>query len=68
MLLAYNFTILYRKGLENVRVDILSRQQEYSRKLTERPRVILRERGDGGIEYNYKLLAIISIIENRDLE
>ena len=68
MLSAYNFTILYRKGSENIRADALSRQQEYSRKLTERPRAILRKRGDRGIEYNYKVLATISTIEDRDLE
>jgi hypothetical protein len=67
MLLVYYFSISYRKGSENARVDALSRQKEYSGKLTERPRVILRE-GSVDIEYNYELLVTISIVEDKKLE
>ncbi len=65
--MAYNFTITYRKGLENARADALSRRQDYSGKPTERPRAILKE-GEGGIEYNHELLATISVVEDDELE
>jgi hypothetical protein len=67
MLLVYYFSISYRKGSENARVDALSRQKEYSGKPTERPRVILRE-GSVGIEYNHELLVTISIVEDKKLK
>lgn len=65
--MAYNFVIIYHKRSENVRADVLSRRKDYLRKPTERPYTILRE-GHEGIEYNYELLAIISVIEDKDLE
>ena len=63
MLSAYNFIIIYRKKSENVRVDTLSRRQDYSGKPTERPRQMLREI-EQGLEYNYEVLATVSIVEN----
>ena len=58
---------MYQKGLKNIRADILSKQQEYSSKPTVRPRAILRK-GYKGIKYNHKLLAIIVVVENKELE
>ncbi len=65
--MAYNFTIIYRKGFENAKADALSRRQDYSGKPTKRPRAILKE-GDKGIEYNHELLATILVVEDDKLE
>jgi len=59
----YNFIITYRKESENIRVDILSRRQDYNKDIREKPRAILKEI-EGGFEYNYKLLAIVVIVED----
>ena len=63
---AYNFTISYRKGLENTRADALSRREDYAGKPTERARAILKK-GENGLEYNHELLATISIVEDDEL-
>ncbi len=65
--MAYNFTIIYRKGSKNTRVDALSKRQDYSGKPTERPQAILKE-GDKGIEYNHELLATILVVKDNELE
>ncbi|KFY47335.1 hypothetical protein V494_00038 [Pseudogymnoascus sp. VKM F-4513 (FW-928)] len=65
-LVAYNFTITYRKGSENARADALSRRTDYISPKEERPRVILKET-DVGMQYN-ELLATIATIENSELE
>ena len=46
---------------------MLSRRQDYTRKLTERPRAILKDIGVG-IEYNHELLATILVVEDTELE
>jgi hypothetical protein len=63
----YNFTITYRKGLENVRADALSRRQDYNKDIQEKPRAMLRETEDG-LEYNYELLATVAVVEDTRLE
>ncbi len=65
--MAYNFTIIYKKGLENARANALSKRQDYSGKPIERPQAILKE-GERGIEYNHKLLATILVVEDNKLE
>ena len=58
MLVEYHFEIQYTKGIENTRVDILSRKAELqnSKKLLG---AMLRQNTDGLIRYNYlKLTAI----------
>ena len=45
----------------------MSRRQDYSGKLTERPRAILKEES-GGLGYNHELLATIAIVEDTGLE
>jgi hypothetical protein len=67
VLILYNFTITYRKGSENTRVDTLSRRQDYNKDIREKPRAIFKEI-EGGLEYNYKLLAIVAIVEDIQLE
>jgi hypothetical protein len=59
--------INYYKGSKNTRADTLSRRQDYTSGSTKRPRVILKNVGDG-ITYNYKLLATILIVEDTELE
>ncbi|TVY55671.1 Transposon Tf2-11 polyprotein [Lachnellula suecica] len=49
-----------QKGSKNAQANVLSRQKEYSRKPTERPRAILKTT-DEGMEYNHELLATIAI-------
>ena len=65
--MSYNFTITYRKGLENTRANILSRKQDYNKDIWEKPRAILKETRDS-LKYNYKLLAIVVVIEDTRLE
>ena len=65
-LAAYNFTIAYRKGLENARADALSRRTDYASHRQERPRAILKET-DEGMQYN-ELLATIAIVKDTELE
>ncbi|OBT70641.1 hypothetical protein VF21_10648 [Pseudogymnoascus sp. 05NY08] len=65
-LAAYNFTITYRKGSENVRADALSRRTDYISPKEERPRAILKKT-DAGMQYN-ELLATIAIVEDLELE
>jgi hypothetical protein len=58
--------ILYRKGSKNARADILSRREDYIGKTIKRPKAILRL-GKNGLKYNYKILAIILVIKNKEL-
>ena len=57
MLIEYYFKIQYIKGIENIRVDILSRKAKLqnSKKLLG---AILRQNKDRLIKYNYLKLAI----------
>ena len=57
MLIEYYFKIQYTKGIENVRVDILSRKAKLqnNKKLLG---VILRKDKDGLIRYNYPKLVV----------
>ena len=63
LLSTFNLYIAYQKGTKNARVDALSRRQDYTRKLIERLRAILKA-GEKGLEYNYKLLAMILVVED----
>ncbi|KFY32334.1 hypothetical protein V493_00296 [Pseudogymnoascus sp. VKM F-4281 (FW-2241)] len=65
-LAAYNFTIAYRKGSDNARVDALSRRTDYIGPKEERPRAILKET-NAGMQYN-ELLATIAMVEDSELE
>jgi hypothetical protein len=62
----YNFSISYKKGSENAKADALSRQKDYIGKTVEQLYTILKE-GKNSLEYNYKLLATISVVENNKL-
>jgi hypothetical protein len=42
MLTIYNFRILYIKGIENIRIDILSRKPEYFSNKTNESYTILK--------------------------
>ena len=52
--------------MENTKADALSKRKDYSGKLIERPRAIFKEEGDG-LKYNYKLFAIIAVVEDNIL-
>ena len=56
MLIEYHFKIQYTKGIENIRVDILSRKAKLqnNKKLLG---VMLRKDKDGLIRYNYPKIA-----------
>ena len=55
MLIEYYFKIQYTKGIENIRVDVLSRKAKLqnNKKLLG---VILKKDSDGIIRYNYSKL------------
>ena len=57
MLIEYYFEIQYTKGIENIRVDVLSRKAKLqnNKKLLG---VILRKDKDGLIRYNYPKLVV----------
>ena len=57
MLIEYYFKIQYTKGIENIRVDALSRKAKLqnNKKLLG---VILRKDKDGLIRYNYPKLVV----------
>jgi len=57
MLVEYHFKIKYIKGIDNARVDILSRKIELQGKEKVKG-VILRMDNDGKIRYNYLQLAV----------
>jgi hypothetical protein len=65
-LATYNFSISYKKGLENARADALSKQEDYIGKTVEQLHAILKE-GKNSFKYNYKLLATILVVENNKL-
>ena len=67
LLSTLDLRIIYRKGIENTRADILSRWQDYIEGHIERPRAIFKA-GEKGLEYNHKLLATILVIEDTRLE
>jgi len=52
MLAEYHFKIKYIKGIDNARVDVLSRKAELQSKEKIKG-VILRMDNDGKIRYNY---------------
>jgi len=52
MLVEYYFKIKYIKGIDNIRVDVLSRKVELQDNKTVKG-VILRMDKDGKIRYNY---------------
>ena len=58
MLIEYYFKIQHTKGIENVRVDVLSRKAELqnNKKLLG---ALLRQDNDGLIRYNYPKLTAI---------
>ena len=62
MLTEYYFKIQYIKGIENIRVDALSRKAKLqnNKKLL---RALLRQDEDKLIRYNYLKLAIIKELE-----
>ena len=57
MLMEYYFKIQYTKGIENIRVDVLSRKAKLqnNKKLLK---AMLRQDKDGLIRYNYLKLTI----------
>ena len=57
MLIEYYFKIQYTKGIENIRVDILSRKAKLqnNKKLLG---VILKKDSNGLIRYNYPKLVV----------
>jgi len=57
MLVEYYFKIKYIKGIDNTRVDILSRKVELQSK-EKIKRVILKMDNDGKIRYNYLQLIV----------
>ena len=67
LLFTLDLRIIYQKGTENTRADILSWQQDYIEGYIERPRAIFKA-GEKGLEYNYKLLVTILVIEDTRLE
>lgn len=65
-LFTLKLNIMYQKELENARANALSQRKDYSGKLMERPKAILKV-GANGLEYNYELLATLIIIEDDNL-
>ena len=58
MLIEYHFEIQHTKGIDNARVDALSRKAELQN--DEKPLgAILRKDEDGLVRYNYPKLAVI---------
>jgi hypothetical protein len=63
----YNFRILYIKGIENTRADILSRKEEYQEEgKTELYIIFCRE--DNSLVFNSAQLATIILLRDNYLE
>ena len=60
----YNFTILYCKGLENDKANILSRKADYFNKKEQVKHSILRTNKDSVLTYNYMVLAAMFRVAN----
>ena len=57
MLIEYYFKIQYTKGIENIRVDILSKKAKLQNK-EKLLGVMLKKDNNGLIRYNYPKLAV----------
>ena len=64
----FDFIIKYRKGLENSRVDVLSRKQEYIRNILKTYRIVLKETHDGLVLNRKTVATIIRIKIDNSIE
>ena len=62
----YNFMILYVKGLENARADVLSRKLEYQENKIYKSYAIFKKEGES-LVYNILQLVAIYLLEDNHL-
>jgi hypothetical protein len=68
LLASYNFQIHYQKGLENEKIDALSRKNNYRDKTKVELYSIFRQNENGSLEYNYRIQANSLIVKDKDWE
>ena len=64
----FNFKIYYQKEFKNVKTDILSQRSDYMKNKSQTRESVLALQKNKRITYNYKILTIIMIITNNELE
>ena len=67
-LLNFNFEIHYWKGSENIKADALSWRSDYIKDKSQTRESVLALQKNERIMYNYKILAVMMIITNDELE
>ena len=67
-LLNFNFEIYYQKESENVKTDVLSWRSDYIKNKSQTQESVLALQKDERIMYNHRILAVMIIITNDELE
>ena len=67
-LLNFNFKIYYQKEFKNIKTDTLSQRPDYMKNKLQTRELVLALQKDERITYNHRILAVIMIIINNELE